>query len=158
MENVSHVLYITSKSDACLGCKQALELIDSEEWEERIIIQEVESLISEGAPLPIWLHGVPTLIELSTRRVDVGKYALEALESLKMTAGDDSPGGDAAGGHMSDEYDGSTPDDAFASNAGCDPESLNEGDKITAEDVEKLLKERQQAVSNEGDENPEYDV
>lgn len=164
--DATHVLYVTSESRS-IGCESILQILeDAPDAKAHVVVQDVAHLKRENVQLPHWLNGVPTLVHIPSRRVEVGRQAIKAVEEMcsktnrpragHRSASSDAPGAetnDLSGISSSDPLtagtwgDDETPPayDVFANVAGCDPMSLEAGREdtdATAAQVERMMQDR----------------
>lgn len=78
-----YVLY-TIKGKACKGCTRAVDIMETfpEVSEAQVLLQDVDSLKEEDIAIPSWLVGVPTLVEIATRKKWQGSMCLVKLQDL----------------------------------------------------------------------------
>lgn len=149
------VLYVTTEKP-CLGCRKVSELLDKvPPYDNKILVQDIKNLRSEGVELPSWLIGTPTLIEIASRRVLAGSAALQALSRICGAAGGiarpkpdapttellETPCDVSSGSWDKDDAEPVEEEDKFNMELGCDPDTLS-SEKVSMADVQSMMQSR----------------
>lgn len=165
----SHVLYITSQPSE--GCEIASSYINTGLL-PGIVVQNVDSLMTENVTIPSWLLGTPTIVDVATRDIVSGTGAIDKLKSmmaLKQTTSGGQTATEAphpptkppqeeaeglegvtmdisgAGGSWEETDDNKESGSEFALEVGCDPGNLDTG-KVTDNDVQTMMKAREKQI------------